>query len=190
MISTTLLKPKKSDADLQQLPVVKQMLQALTHDEEHIRTAALNAAVGTLRGKSRAVIIDGLVAHLRHKDPDVRQRAARSLVAFGPVAIPTLLLGLWRGHDSSWQVCLAQVLMSIVPQVPASHRGRLFFEVDRALWQTKDEEVMRACIEVQAALMEEGESPKPGQVNSVSHRSGNSLSQACCVRREASLPGT
>jgi hypothetical protein len=34
MISTTLPNPKKSDADLQRLPVVQQMLQALTHDEE------------------------------------------------------------------------------------------------------------------------------------------------------------
>jgi hypothetical protein len=120
--------------------------------------AAQDAAVGTLRGKSRSVIIDGLVALLRSGNADIRQRAASALVAFGLVAIPTLLLGLWRGRDAAWQVRLAQVLTAIVPQVPAPERNRLFFEVDRALWQAKDEAVMRACVEVQRALMRDGDS--------------------------------
>jgi HEAT repeat protein len=173
MSSTTLPKPKKPDADLQRLPVVQQMLQALTHDDEYIRTAARNAAVGTLRGMSRSVIIDGLVALLRHKDKDIRQRAASALVAFGPVAIPSLLLGLWRGRDTAWQVRLAKVLTAIVPQVPASDRGRLFFEVDRVLWQATDKAVIRACVEVQAALMREGDSPKTGQATSAPRRGGS-----------------
>jgi hypothetical protein len=161
MSSTTLPKPKKSDANLQQLPVVQQMLQALTHDDEQIRTAARNAAVGTLRGKARSVIIDGLVALLRRKDADVRQRAATALVAFGPVAIPSILLGLWRGRDAKWQVRLAQVLIAIVPRVPANDRGKLFFEVDRALWKARDEVVVRACMEAQAALLHAGYSDDP-----------------------------
>jgi hypothetical protein len=190
MSSITLPKPKKTDADLQRLPVVQAMLQALTHDDEQVRTAACNVAVGTLRGKSRSVIIDGLVALLRRKDVDVRQQAACTLVAFGPVAIPALLLGLWRGRDAAWQIRLAQVLTAIVPQVPAPERSRLFFEVDRALWTARDEAVVRACVEVQKALMKEGDSPKAGQAASVPHRSGKSPSPACCVRQESGLSGT
>jgi hypothetical protein len=165
------------------------MLQALAHDDEHIRKAAQDAAVGTLRGKSRSVIIDGLVGLLRSQSADVRQRAASALVAFGPVAIAALLLGLWRGRDAAWQVRLAQVLTAIVPQVPASDRGKLFFEVDRALWHARDEAVMRACVEVQKALVREGDSPMPGQVALALHRDGNSPSPACCVNQEAGLPG-
>jgi hypothetical protein len=178
MSSTTLPKPRKSDADLQRPPVVQQMLQALSHDDEPIRTAARNAAVGTLRGKSRSVIIDGLGALLRRADADVRQRATSALVAFGPVAIPAGLLGLWRGRDADWEVRLAKVLTAIVPRVPASDRGRLFFEVDRALWQARDEEVVLACVEVQAALMREGDSPKPGQDASARHCGGSLPSPA------------
>jgi HEAT repeat protein len=164
MSSATLLKPKNRDADLQRLPVVRAMLQALTHGDEQIRAAALRAAVGTLRGKSRAVIIDGLVKLLRRKDPDVRQRAGATLVAFGTAAIPALLLGLWKRDDASWQVRLAQVLTAIVPKVPAPERTKLFFEVDRALWQATDEAVMRACIEAQAALMKDGEMGPAGGI--------------------------
>jgi hypothetical protein len=190
MSSTTLRKPKKSDADLRRLPVVQRMLQALTHDDERIRRAALGAAVGTLRGKSRSVIIDGLVGLLRSRNAGVCQRAASILVAFGPVVIPPLLLGLWRGRDADWQVRLAQVLTAIVPRVPASDRGRLFFEVDRALWQARDEVVVRACIEVQAALRREGDSPKPAQAASAPHRGGSSSVPDCCVHQEADLSGT
>jgi hypothetical protein len=154
-------KPKKSPTDPQRLPVVQQMLQALTHDDEPIRTAARAAAVGTLRGKSRSVIIDGLVGLLRRKDADVRQRAGAALVAFGPTAVPTLLLGLWQGHNAEWQVRLAQVLTAIVPAVPKEERTRLFFEVDRALWQATDEAVIRACMQAQAALMKNGETEHP-----------------------------
>jgi HEAT repeat protein len=170
MSSTTLPKPRKSDDDLQQLPVVQRMLQALTHDEERIRMAARNA-VGSLRGKSRSVIIDGLVALLRSRNADVRQRAASVLVAFGPVAIPALLLGLWRGRDADWQVRLAQVLTAIVPHVPASDRDKLFFEVDRAVWKAKDGAVMRACMAVQAALMKGDDSLQLVRVGTASTRS-------------------
>jgi HEAT repeat protein len=164
MSSATLLKSKKSDADLQRLPVVQQMLQALTHDDERIRSAAKAAAVGTLRGKSLAVIIDGLVNLLRRKDADVQKRAAAALVAFGPVAIPALLLGLWRGHNAAWQVRLAQVLTAIVPAVPAYERTQLFFEVDRALSRATDEAVIRACVGAQAALMKADDAGQPGGV--------------------------
>ena len=80
------------------------MLQALTHDDKPIRVAARKAAVGTLRGQSRAVIIDGLANLLRHRDADVRIRAGAALVTFGTPAIPALLLGLWKGDDAAWQV--------------------------------------------------------------------------------------
>jgi hypothetical protein len=190
MSSTTLLKPKKPDADLQRLPVVRAMLQALTHDDEQIRAAARDAAVGTLRGKSRAVIIDGLVKLLRRKDADVRKRAATALVAFGTPAVPALLLGLWREDDAAWQVRLAHVLTAIVPRVPPHERTKLFFEVDRALWQARDEAVMRACMEAQAALMKEGDSLRPGRVATAPRRSGDSPASDRCVKQEAGLPGT
>jgi HEAT repeats len=167
MSSTTLSKPRKSDADLQRLPVVRQMLQALTHDDEQIRSAARRAAVATLRGKSRSVIIDGLVKSLRRKDADVRQRAGTALVAFGTPAIPALLLGLWKRGDAAWQLRLARVLTAIVPRVPPGERTKLFLEVDRALCLARDEAVMWACLEAQAALMKEGETGQTGEPNSL-----------------------
>jgi HEAT repeat protein len=190
MRSATLLKPKKPDTDFQRLPVVKAMLQVLTHDDEQIRAAAQAAAVGTLRGKSRAVIIGGLVNLLRRRDADVRQRTATALVAFGTPAIPALLLGLWKRGDAAWQLRLARVLTAIVPRVPPGERTKLFLEVDRALCRATDEAVMRACAEAQAALMREGDSPKFGQADSVPHRGGNSPAPSCCVNREAGLQGT
>ena len=39
----------------------------------------------------------------------------------------------------------------------AVRRTRLLFEVDRALWQASNEEVIRACRGVQAVLMKEGD---------------------------------
>jgi HEAT repeat protein len=189
MRRATLLQQKKSGADLEHLPVVRQMLQALTHDDGHIRTAARNAAVGTLRGKSRSVIIDGLVKLLRRKDADVRQRAAGALVAFRTAAIPALLLGLWRSRDAAWQVRLAQVLTAIVPRVPAPERMRLFFEVDRALWRARDEAVMRACIEAQAALMRDGDHLQPSRAASAPRRNGHSPVPAYCVKQQAGRTG-
>jgi hypothetical protein len=165
------------------------MLQALTHDDERIRSAARNAAVGTLRGKARSVIVDGLVHLLRCKDADVRQQASTALVAFGPPAIPALLLGLWRGRDAAWQMRLARVLTAIVPQVPVNDRGKLFFEVDRALGKARDEAVIRACIGVQRALMKEDDSLQPSRVSTASRCSGESPAPACFVKQEAGPSG-
>jgi hypothetical protein len=190
MRSATILRPKKRAADPQRLPVVQQMLQALTHDDERIRAAAQVAAVGTLRGKSRSVIIGGLVNLLRRKDAGVRQRAASALVAFGTAAIPALLLGLWKRGDAAWQVRLAQVLTAIVPRVPPGERTKLFLEVDRALCRATDEAVMRACLEAQAALMKGGDSLRPGRVATAPRRSADSLAPACSFNKEVGLPGT
>ena len=128
------------------------LIRGLTGADERARREALANLAYIHDPGAVWLIIDLLIEALRRGGVSGRRRAGAALASMGRMALPAILLALYRSRSVPARVCLAETVGAIGAALDLRQRVSLFFEIEIILNRCAQEEVSLTCARAIAAM--------------------------------------